>query len=168
MKKLIFILISISLFMSCSFVTDSTDSDSTISPLVGTWNVTTMEYFETVDCSGIPSETIVLDSLEQLGEYGMDEYQIKITITLDSFVIFILTQSFDTSYVREEIVKTGIILDYANQYCVIWDTEDGEICDECRDYIVNGDVAEITSYNCPSPTSPEINIPCEIYTLAKQ
>ena len=43
-----------------------------------------------------------------------------------------------------------------------------EVCDECRDYIVNGDVAEITSYNCPSPLSPEINIPCEIYTLVKQ
>ena len=80
MKKLLIILISISLFVSCSFVTDSKDSESNHSPLVGTWNVTTMEYFETVDCSGIPSETLVLDSLEQLGEYGMDEYQIKITI----------------------------------------------------------------------------------------
>ena len=156
------------LFLSCSFVTDSKDSDSTISPLVGTWNVTTMKYFETLDCSGVPVKKIDVDSLEQLAEYGMDEYQMKLTLTLDSFVILILTQSVDTSYVREEIVQTGIILDHGNQYCVIWDIEDGEICDECRDYIVNGDVAEISSYNCPSQLSPEINIPCEIYTFVKQ
>ena len=127
-----------------------------------------MKYFATLDCSGVPVENIVVDSLEQLAEYGMDEYQMKITITLDSFVIFILTQSFDTSYVREEIVKTGIILDYGNQYCVIWDTGDGDECDECRDYMINGNEAEITSYNCPLIIDTDFHVPCQIYTLVKQ
>ena len=168
MKKLIFILMTGGLFMGCSmWDEDSENLESNDSPLVGTWNVTTMKYFETLDCSGVPAENIDVNSLEQLAQYGMDEYQMKLTITLDSFVILILTQSIDTSYVREKIVQTGIILDHGNQYCVIWDTEDVETCDECRDYIVNGDVAEITSYNCPLIVPPHPNIPCQIYTLVK-
>ena len=168
MNKLIFILISISLFMSCSFVTDSKDSDSTINPLVGTWNVTNIKYFETLDCSGVPIENLDVDSIEQLAEYGVDEYQLKITITIDSYIIGINTISSDTSDVREENVSTGIILDHGEQFCVIWDTGDGDECDECRDYIINGDEADITSYNCPLPVSPNPNTPCQIYTMVKQ
>ena len=168
MKKLILILISISLFMSCSFVTDSQDPDSTISPMVGTWNVTTVKYFSTLDCSGNPFESTDVNSLEQLAVYGVDEYQTTVTITLDSYIILINTISSDTSDVREEHVSTGIILDHGDQFCVIWDTGDGDECDECRDYIINGDEAKITSYNCPLPPYPEINIPCLIYTVVKQ
>ena len=171
MKKLLFILMIGSLFMSCSFVTDSKDSEnsaSTINPLVGTWNVTNIKYFETLDCSGNPLESIDVNSLEQLAEYGVDEYQLKLTITIDSYIIAINTISSDTSYVRDENVSTGIILDHGDQFCVIWDTGDGDECDECRDYTINGNEMEITSYNCPAPPSPEINIPCQIYTLLKQ
>ena len=169
MKKLILILIVGSLFIGCCmWDEDSENSASTINPLVGTWNVTNIKYFETLDCSGNPLESIDVNSLEQLAEYGVDEYQLKLTISIDSYIIAINTISSDTSYVREENVSTGIILDHGDQFCAIWDTGDGDECDECRDYIVNGDVAEITSYNCPSPTSPEINIPCEIYTIVKQ
>ena len=160
-----------SLFMSCSFVTDSKDSEnsaSTINPLVGTWNVTNIKYFETLDCSGNPLESIDVNSLEQIAEYGVDEYQLKLTISIDSYIIAIQNISSDTSYVREENVSTGIILDHGDQFCAIWDTGDGDYCDECRDYIVNGDVAEITSYNCPLIVPPHTNIPCQIYTLVKQ
>ena len=89
------------LFFSCSFVTDSKDSESTVSPLVGTWNVTTVEYFGETDCSGDPGQALFLDSLEQIIEYGIDELQIKLTITLDSYIIGILTTSETGSSIRE-------------------------------------------------------------------
>jgi len=171
MKKLIFILMLGSLFMSCSFVTDSKDSEnseSTINPLVGTWNVTNIKYFETLDCSGNPLESLDANSLEQLAVYGVDEYQLKLTITIDSYIIAINTISSDTSYVRDENVSTGIILDHGDQFCVIWDTGDGDECDECRDYSINGDEATITSKNCPLIVPPHPNIPCQIYTFVKQ
>ena len=168
MKKLILILISISLFMSCSFVTDSKDSDSIISPMVGTWNVTNIKYFSTLDCSGNPFESIDVNSLEQLAEYGLDEYQSKITITMDLFIILIHTISSDTSDVRVESVSTGIVLDHGDQFCVIWDTGDGDECDECRNYTINGDEIKITSKNCPLPIPPHPNVPCLIYTFVKQ
>ena len=169
MKKLIFILMVGSLFIGCSmWDEDSENSASTINPLVGTWNVTNIKYFETLDCSGNPLESIDVNSLEQLAEYGVDEYQLKLTISIDSYIIAINTISSDTSYVREENVSTGIILDHGDQFCAIWDTGDGDECDECRDYIVNGDVAVITSYNCPLIVPPHPNIPCQIYTFVKQ
>ena len=156
------------LFLSCSFVTDSSDSESTINPLVGIWNVTYIKYFETLDCSGVPLVNLDVNSLEELAVYGMDEYQFKLTITLDLNIIAIHTQSFDTSNVREEVVSTGIILDHSDKYCVIWDTGYGDLCDECRDYTINGDELEFRSYNCPLPMPPYPNIPCQIYTLVKQ
>ena len=156
------------LFLSCSFVTDSNDSESNDSLLVGTWNVTNIKYFETLDCSGNPLESIDVNSLEQLAVYGVDEYQTKITVTIDLFIILINTISSDTSDVREEYVSTGIILDHGDQFCVIWDTGDGDECDECRNYIINGDEVKITSKNCPLPVPPNPNTPCQIYTLVKQ
>ena len=150
MKKLIFILIVGSLFIGCSmWDEDSENLESNESLLVGIWNLTNIQYFETIDCSGVPYEIIDVNSLEQLAEYGMDEYQLKLTVTLDLNIIAIHTQSFDTSYVRDENVSTGIILDHGDQYCVIWDTGDGDECDECRDYTINGDELEFRSYNCP-------------------
>ena len=157
-----------SLFMSCCFVTDSKDSDSTISPMVGTWNVTNIKYFSTLDCNGVPYENLDVNSLEQLAVYGVDEYQTKVTITIDSYIILINTISSDTSDMREEYVSTGIILDHGDQFCVIWDTGDGDECDECRNYIINGDEVKITSKNCPLPVPPNPNTPCQIYTLVKQ
>ena len=158
-----------SLFIGCSmWDEDSENSASTINPLVGTWNVTNIKYFETLDCSGNPLESIDVNSLEQLAVYGVDEYQTKVTITIDSYIILINTISSDTSDMREEYVSTGILLDHGYQYCVIFDTGDGDKCDECRDYKINGDVAEFTSYNCPLPLPPYPNIPCQIYTLVKQ
>ena len=35
-------------------------------------------------------------------------------------------------------------------------------------HIINGDKAEILAYNCPVPPFPGLNVPCQIYTLAKQ
>ena len=154
--------------MSCSFVTDSKDSENTANPLVGTWNVTNIKYFETLDCSGNPLESLDANSLEQLAVYGVDEYQLKLTITIDSYIIAINTISSDTSYFREENVSTGITTDHGDQYCIIWDTGDGDECDECRDYTINGDELEFRSYNCPLPLPPHPNIPCQIYTLVKQ
>ena len=110
MKKLIFILMVGSLFIGCSVWNE--DSESTINPLVGTWNLTNIQYFETIDCSGVPIEILDVNSLEQLAIYGMDEYQLKLTVTLDLNIIAIHTQSFDTSNVREEDVSTGILLDH--------------------------------------------------------
>ena len=156
------------LFLSCSFVTDSNDSESNDSLLVGTWNVTNIKYFETLDCSGNPLESIDVNSLEQLAVYGVDEYHTKVTIPLDSYIILINTISSDTSDMREEYVSTGIILDHGDQFCVIWDTGDGDECDECRNYIINGDEVKITSKNCPLPVPPNPNTPCQIYTLVKQ
>ena len=155
-----------SLFIGCNMWDE--ESDSTVNPLVGTWNVTTIKYFSTVDCSGNPLESTDVNSLEQLAVYGVDEYQTKVTITLDSYIILINTISSDTSDVREEHVSTGIILDHGDQFCAIWDTGVGDECDECRDYIINGDEATITSNNCPLPVPPHPNIPCQIYTLVKQ
>ena len=120
MKKLIFILMVGSLFIGCSVWNE--DSESTINPLVGTWNLTNIQYFETIDCSGVPIEILDVNSLEQLAIYGMDEYQLKLTVTLDLNIIAIHTQSFDTSNVREEDVSTGILLDHGYQYCVIFGT----------------------------------------------
>ena len=169
MKKLIFILIVGSLFIGCSmWDEDSENLESNESLLVGIWNLTNIQYFETIDCSGVPYEIIDVNSLEQLAEYGMDEYQLKLTVTLDLNIIAIHTQSFDTSYVRDENVSTGIILDHGDQFCVIWDTGDGDECDECRDYSINGDEATITSKNCPLIVPPHPNIPCQIYTLVKE
>ena len=156
------------LFLSCSFVTDSKDSENTANPLVGTWNVTNIKYFETLDCSGNPLESLDANSLEQLAVYGVDEYQTKITVTIDLFIILINTISSDTSDMREEHVSTGIILDHGDQFCVIWDTGDGDECDECRNYSINGDEVKITSKNCPLPVPPNPNIPCQIYTLVKE
>ena len=155
------------LLLSCSMWDE--DSESTINSLVGTWNVTTYKYFiANLDCSGVPESELVVDSLEQIAEYGLDEYQLKLTITIDSYIIAINTISSDTSYVRDENVSTGIILDHGDQFCVIWDTGDGDECDECRDYSINGDEATITSKNCPLIVPPHPNIPCQIYTFVKQ
>ena len=165
MKKLIFILMVGSLFIGCSVWNE--DSESTINPLVGTWNLTNIQYFETIDCSGVPIEILDVNSLEQLAIYGVDEYQTKVTITIDSYIILINTISSDTSDMREEYVSTGIILDHGDQFCAIWDTGDGDECDECRDYSINGDEATITSKNCPLIVPPHPNIPCQIYTLVK-
>ena len=137
-------------------------------PLVGTWNVTTIKYFETLDCSGAPIENLDVNSLEELATYGADEYQTKITLTVDSYIIAINTLSLVSSDERVEDVSTGIMLDHGNQYCVIWNTGDGDHCNECRDYTINDDEAEFTSYNCPDPVTGQINIPCIIYTLVKQ
>ena len=168
MKKLIFILIVGSLFIGCSmWDEDSENLESNESLLVGIWNLTNIQYFETIDCSGVPYEIIDVNSLEQLAEYGMDEYQLKLTVTLDLNIIAIHTQSFDTSYVRDENVSTGIILDHGDQYCVIWYTGDGDECDECRDYTINGDELEFRSYNCPLPLPPHPNVPCQLYTFVK-
>ena len=154
--------------MSCSFVTDSKDSENTANPLVGTWNMTAVEYFETLYCSGVPDSYIDFSSQDDLTEMGLDEYQLKVTITIDLHVIVIRSTSLATSNVREEVAATGILVDHGDQYCVIWDTGDGDECDECRDYIVNGDEVELTSYNCPLPLPPHPNVPCQIYTLVKQ
>ena len=169
MKKLIFILMVGSLFIGCSmWDEDSENLESNDSLLFGIWNLTTIKYFETIDCSGVPYENLDVNSLEQLAEYGMDEYQLKLTVTLDLNIIAIHTQSFDTSYVRDENVSTGIILDHGDQYCVIWDTGDGDECDECRDYTINGDELEFISYNCPHADPNNDNVPCQIFTLVKQ
>ena len=164
------------LLLSCSMWNE--DSESTINPLVGTWNVTTYKYFfENLDCSGDTEMELVVDSLEQIAEYGLDEYQLKLTITIDSYIIAINTVSTDTSFVREEIISTGIWKEINDQFCIIWDMGDGDDfwisgggdgCDACRDYIINGDEVEIIAYNCPIPPFPGMNIPCQIYTLVKQ
>ena len=130
--------------------------------------VTNIKYFETKHCSGNPFESTYVDSLEQLAVYGVDEYQTKVTITIDSYIILINTISSDTSNVREEAVSTGILVDHGDQYCVIWDTGDGDECDECRDYNINGDELEFRSYNCPLPIAPNPNVPCQINTLVNQ
>ena len=130
--------------------------------------MTNIKYFETWDCSGNPEESVDVDSLEQLAVYGVDEYHSIITITIDSYIILIHTTSSDTSDVRVEDVSTGIILDYGDQFCVIWDTGDGDECDECRNYTINGDEVKITAYNCPLPIPPHPNGPCQTYTLVKQ
>ena len=58
------------LLSSCSFFNDSKDTDN--SP-VGTWKVTTWQYFSNSSCSGEPDITIYLDSLKQITDFGLDE-----------------------------------------------------------------------------------------------
>jgi len=99
---------------------------------------------------------------------GLDELQLKLTITLDSYIIGILTTSEPGSSIREETISTGIITDHLDQFCVIWDTGDGDECDECRDYTINGDEFKMTAYNCPIPPFPGENAPCVISTLVIQ
>ena len=167
-KYTLFLILSI-LLMSCSFVTDSKDSENTENPLVGTWNVTNIKYFfNDSKCIGNPDESTDVNSQEQLAVYGVDEYQIKITITTDSYIIGIHTLSLVDDSVRIEEVSTGIMVDHGDQYCVIWDTGDGDECKECRDYTINGDLAEIISYECPLPIPPNPIVACQIYTLVKQ
>ena len=165
------------LIMSCSFVTDSKDSESTVNPLVGTWNMTTVEYFGETDCSGDPDETLVLDSLEQITEFGLDELQLKLTITLDSYIIGINTVHVIDAEEREQSISTGIWSQQGDQFCIIWDIGDGDDfwdsgsgdgCDACRDYTINGDEFKMTAYNCPIPPFPGENIPCQINTLVKE
>ena len=154
--------------MSCGFVTDSNDSDSTADPLIGTWNLTSVNYFNNPNCSGDPIDSLDVNSLEDLAALGLDEFQLVLTVTIDSYIIIHLVISTTSSDEREEEAMTGFLVDHGDQYCVIWDTGDGDECDECRDYTINGDVAEFTSYNCPLPLPPHPNIPCQIYTLVKQ
>ena len=156
------------LFMSCSFVTDSKDSENTANPLVGRWNMTAVEYFETLDCSGVPDSYLDFSSQDALAELGLDEYQLKITITIDLHVIVIRSISLATSNVREEVALTGIAVDHGDKYCVIWDTADTDGCDECKDYTINGDELEFLTYNCLPPVPTDDNVPCQIYTLVKE
>ena len=163
------------LLLSCSLWDE--DSESTINSLVGTWNVTTYKYFSAnLDCSGVPESELVVDSLEQIAEYGLDEYQLKLTITIDSYIIAINTLSTDTSFVREEIISTGIWKEINDQFCIIWDMGDGDDfwisgggdgCDACRDYTINDDEFKMTAYNCPIPPFPDMNVPCQISTFVK-
>ena len=168
MKKLLFILSSIILFMSCSFVTDSEDSESTVNTLVGTWNLSTVKYFDNPNCNGDPFRTIDVNSLVDLYQYGLDEYKLKAIITKDLYIIVIRAQSLATSNDREENSATGILVDHGDRYCVIWDTEHGDECDGCRDYTINGDELEFLSYDCPHPDANNDNVPCQIFTLVKQ
>ena len=144
--------------MSCSFVTDSKDSDSNVNPLVGTWNAATVKYFGSSNCSGDPNVEIDFNSPEHLALLDLDEYQLQITITIDFHLIVIRAQSATTSNVREEDAATGILVDHGNKYCVFWDTDDDGDCDECIDYIINGDELELLSYNCPGINDG--NVPC--------
>ena len=146
------------LCMSCSFVTDSNDSDSTADPLIGTWNLTSVNYFNNPNCSGDPNVEIDFYSPEHLALLDLDEYQLQITITIDFHLIVLLAQSATTSNVREEDAATGILVDNGNKYCVVWDTDDDDDCDECKDYIINGDELEFLSYNCPGINGG--NVPC--------
>ena len=165
------------LLSSCSFFNDPKDSESTVNPLVGTWNMTTVEYFGETDCSGDPGQALFLDSLEQITGFGLDELQLELTITVDAYMIGILTASTVDSDERGEIISTGIITYPDDQFCVIWARGDGEEfwvdgggdgCDACRDYTLNGDALKMTNYNCALPFEPEINISCLIYTLVKK
>ena len=158
------------LLLSCSFFNDSKDIEN--SP-VGTWEVTTVDYYINSDCNGDPDTTLVLNSLES---FNLDEFQLELTITQDAYMIAILTVSFVDSHEREEIVSTGIITYEDDQFCVIWDRGDGDEfwldgggdgCKACRDYTINGEEFEMTAYNCAFPDSPG-NVPCLKYTLLKQ
>ena len=68
------------LFLSCSFVTDSKDSDSTVNPLVGTWNLTTITIFDNQDCSGDSVGILDLNSADHLATFGLDLWQTKAII----------------------------------------------------------------------------------------
>ena len=165
------------LLLSCSFVTDSNDSDSSSSSPVGTWNWSTITYFSNSDCSGDPEETAVFDSPEFMASFGIDEYQLKLTITVDSYIIGILNVSEIDSDDREQDISTGIWSQYDDLFCIIWDMGEGDDfwnggggdgCDACRDYIINGDELKMTAKNCPFPLDPDVNMPCIIYTFIKQ
>ncbi len=108
------------LLLSCSFFNDSKNTEN--SP-VGTWEVTTLDYYIDSDCNGYPDTTFVLNSPESL---YLDEFQLELTITQDAYMIAILTVSFVDSHEREEIVSTGIITYEDDQFCVIWDSGYGE------------------------------------------
>ena len=156
------------LFISCGFVTDSNDSDSTADPLVGTWNLTTVKYFANSNCSGDPVEVDV-NSPKDLAILGLDEYQLELTITIDAYIIVLQTTS-DRSGEREEEAATGFLVDHGNKYCVIWDTDEGDLCNECKDYTINGNEVEVYLYNCqPSMGTPTSgNVFCQILTLVKE
>ena len=158
------------LLLSCSFFNDSKDIEN--SP-VGTWEVTTVDYYINSDCNGDPDTTLVLNSLES---FNLDEFQLELTITQDAYMIAILTVSFVDSHEREEIVSTGIITYEDDQFCVIWDRGDGnefwidgggDGCEACRDYTINGNEFEMVANNCPIPDT-EINVACLRYSLVKQ
>jgi len=157
------------LFLSCSFVTDSEDSESTITPLVGTWNLTTILYFDNSTCSGVASDT--LDVNEDLADFGLDVYQAQITVTIDSYIIILGSISYKPGEWEEDAL-TGRMVVHGGQYCVIWDTvEDRDDCYECKNYTLNGDELDVYMTDCtpgalPSPTG-EIGL-CQILTLEKQ
>ena len=157
------------LFLSCSFVTD--EEDYTISPLVGTWNLTTINYFDNPICSGVPTATLDVNSPEDLANFGLDVYQIQLTVTIDSYVI-ILAATSGIFGEWEEDALTGRMVDHGGQYCVLWDTEDDrDDCNECKDYTINGDDIDVYMYGCQPGALPsytgEIGL-CQILTWVKQ
>ena len=157
--------------MSCGFVTDSNDSDSTANPLIGTWNLNTINYFNNPNCNGYPVDSLDVNSPEDLAELGLDEYQLELTVTIDSYIIIHLVISTTSSDEREEEAMTGFLVDHGDHYYIIYDTEDDrDDCDERKDYTINDDEIEVYLYNClhsiPNPTDG--NVPCLIYTLVKQ
>ena len=158
------------LFLSCSFVTDSKDSDSTVNPLVGTWNVTTYKTFDNLDCSGDPVGILDVNSEDDLAYlFGLDYLQTKLTITVDLYLITHETRSTTSSIIMEESATTGVLIEKGDQICFIRDDiEDPDTCDACRDYTINGDELELYHYNCPSPFPAESNIPCIIITHVKK
>ena len=170
-NKYTFSLIISILCMSCGFVTDSNDSDSTSDPLIGTWNLTSVNYFNNPNCSGDPIDSLDVNSQEDLAALELDEFQLELTVTIDSYIIVLLSISSTSSDEREEEAMTGIVVDHGDHYYVIYDTEDDrDDCDERKDYTINGDEVEVYLYNClPSMPTPTGNIvPCQIYTMVKQ
>ena len=167
-KFKISLIISI-LLLSCGFVTDS--NDYTVSPIVGTWNLTTISYFENSTCSGVPFATLNVNSPKDLADFGLDVYQVQLTVTIDEYII-ILGSSSDKPGEWEEEALTGRMVDHGGQYCVLWDTiEDRDDCYECKNYTLNGDELDVYMTDCtpgalPSPTG-EIGL-CQILTLEKQ
>ena len=164
----IWLIISI-LFLSCGFVVDS--NDYTVSPLVGTWNLTTISYFENQSCSGVPFATLDVNSPENLADFGLDVYQVQLTVTIDSYVIVLAAYSGESGEWAED-AATGRMVDHGGEYCVLWDTvEDRDDCDECKNYTINRDEINVYMYGChpgglPSPTG-DIG-PCQILTFIKQ
>ena len=158
------------LFMSCGFVTDSKNSDSTVNPLVGTWNLITVDYFNNPDCSGIPYDSLDVNSQDDLAEFELDEYQLELTVTVDSYIIILIATSTTLSDEREEEAMTGFLTDHGYNYYVIYDTEDDDDCDDRKDYTINGNEIEIYLYDCLSsmlsPTGQ--NVPCQIFNMVKQ